>query len=190
MCIRDRLEVVQSRGNWTEISKHISDLFDNDVKSSYSNVKVTAHTSNMQKVYQRSRVIFSPSLRWESGSRVLAEAILNGIPVMATKVGGNQEILDSSGLYFNVPPKCLKKPYYALPSIKWFDSLIKVIEELWDNEKFYNEHVSKSYESGKRYSNINESVNKIIKAFHPLLSEKNGDLDFSKFIFENHKQIN
>ncbi len=61
---------------------------------------------------------------------------------------------------------------------------------LWANEKFYNDHVSKSYESGKRYSDINESVNKIIKAFHPLLSEKNGDLDFSKLIFKNHKQIN
>ena len=185
-----KLEVIQSRGDWKEISEKISRLFAANIKSSFSNVKVTNHTSNMQKIYQRSRVIFSPSLRWESGSRVLAEAILNGIPVMATKVGGNQEILDSSGLYFNVPPKCLKKPYYALPSIKWFDSLIKVIEELWDNERFYNEHVSKSYESGKRYSDINESVNKIIKAFHPLLSEKNGDLDFSKFIFENHKQIN
>ncbi len=185
-----KLEVVQSRGNWTEISKHISDLFDNDVKSSYSNVKVTAHTSNMQKVYQRSRVIFSPSLRWESGSRVLAEATLNGIPVMASKVGGNQEILGSAGLYFELPEKCLKRPYTALPSPKWFDSLIKVIEEFWDNEKFYKEYVSKSYETGKRYSDINGSVERIIKAFHPLLLEKNGDLDFSKLISQNHKQIN
>ena len=58
--------------------------------------------------------------------------------------------------------KCLKRPYNALPSLKWFDSLIKVIEELWDNEKFYNDYVSKSYETGKRYSDINGSVEKII----------------------------
>jgi glycosyltransferase involved in cell wall biosynthesis len=66
------------------------------------NVKVAGDTTNMAKVYSRTKILLVPSLVDETFSMVTLEACLNGIPVIASP-RGNLPFLVDEGLGYIVP---------------------------------------------------------------------------------------
>lgn len=89
--------------------------------------------------YARSRVILVPSLWEESFGRVAAEALTNGLPVLATRRGALPETLGGAGLLFDVP-----EPYTTqlldVPTAGEVAGWVEAIERLYDDEAFYQEH--------------------------------------------------
>ncbi len=62
------------------------------------NVRLTGPTLDMREVYRKTAVLLAPS-RWEEGfGRVVLEAGVNGIPVVATRIGGLPESLGDGGM--------------------------------------------------------------------------------------------
>ncbi|MDQ8021455.1 MAG: glycosyltransferase family 4 protein [Moraxellaceae bacterium] len=55
------------------------------------NISVLEPVEDMDRLFARSRVMLVPSLWAEAKSRTIVEAMLRGIPVMASDVGGNPE---------------------------------------------------------------------------------------------------
>ena len=163
------IEVVESRGDWTSVVKDVSKSFFGKERNSLSNVTLTPNTKNIAEVYKRSRVLIAPSLWWESGSRVLAEAMLNGIPTIVTNKGGSPEIVGEGGITIELPQECFNHPYDRLPTAEYLTPIIEIIENLWDNEGAYLNLMTKAIKKGMEHkieisgSKVEEEFLKVIK---------------------------
>jgi len=67
------------------------------------NVEVWEHQLDMRKVYRATRILFAPSQFQETFGRVILEAHINGIPVVAASVAGVPYTLGKGGIL--VDPK-------------------------------------------------------------------------------------
>jgi glycosyltransferase involved in cell wall biosynthesis len=84
------------------------------------NVSVQTSTQDMRPVYARTRVLIVPSRWQEAWGRVVTEAQLNGIPVLATRIGGLPESVGDGGQLFDLDA----------PASDW----ARAIERLYDDE--------------------------------------------------------
>lgn len=64
------------------------------------NVTLWPNTPDIRKVYEVTKVLCVPS-HYESWGRVASEAMINGIPVVASPTDGLKENLDYAGIFFN-----------------------------------------------------------------------------------------
>ena len=62
------------------------------------NVEVIKNTSDMKKVYDRTRILLVPS-KYESWGRVGVEAMVSGIPVIASETPGLRESLGDAAIF-------------------------------------------------------------------------------------------
>ncbi len=163
-----RFEVVASRGNWPELVKQISAITGNP-RENLENVHVTQHVTDMRPVYARARIVLSPSLWWESGSRVLAEAMLNGIPAIVTANGGNAEMIGAAGIVLSLPSAYYEKPYTKLLDSEQLQQFVKCIVELSDNHTRYNDYIEQARTVGDKDHNIGQNTQKLLYALNGLV---------------------
>jgi len=180
-------EIVESRGNWNELVRQISSHYSQFPREHLDNVLVTPNTHDMRPVYSRARLLIAPSLWWESGSRVLAEAMLNGIPAIVTDRGGSPEMIGNAGIRIKLPDECHQQPYTSLPKIEMMEHLVDKIIQLFDDKVLYNEVVARARHVGATLHNINTSTQRLIQAFHPFLEKRAGDM-YETFVPERHQK--
>jgi phosphatidylinositol alpha-mannosyltransferase len=65
----------------------------------YTNVTPVGHVSDVAVAYSQVDIVFVPSRR-ESFGRVAAEAMLNGLPVVATDIPAMRRVVGDAGLLF------------------------------------------------------------------------------------------
>lgn len=108
-------------------------------------VRRMAPTPRPADFYALSRAVLVPSLWEESFGRVAAEALTNGLPVLATRRGALPETLGGAGLLFDVP-----EPYTTqlldVPSAAEVSGWVDAIGRLYDEEEFYQEHRRRALE--------------------------------------------
>lgn len=75
------------------------------------NVEIRAHQSDMRDVYAATKTLLVPSLFTETFGRVILEAHINGIPVVAADVGGIPYALGGGGIL--VRPRTSAKRFVA-----------------------------------------------------------------------------
>ena len=86
----------------------------------------------------RNRVVLMPSLWRESFGRVAAEALLNGIPVLASRRGALPEVLRDAGFLFDVPERYT--PHTRLvPTPEEVAPWVETVIRLWDDRAFYEQ---------------------------------------------------
>lgn len=71
--------------------------------ASLQNLTTLGWVDDMREVYSRSSVVLVPSLVEEGGPRVIAEAFVNGVPVIGTRRGGTTEFIGSAGETIDSP---------------------------------------------------------------------------------------
>ncbi len=179
-------EVVKSRGDWDIFLKEISSNLGTP-REVLKNVIVTPNTTDMRPVYGRAKMLLAPSLWWESGARVLAEAMLCGIPAIVTDHGGNAEMVMEGGIKVRLPAECHEKPYNQLPRTSLLEPLTKVICKLYDDHEFYTSYSERAAHVGRRIHSMSNSTAKLIKVLEPLIAKKSGDNNFLSILKENHK---
>ena len=86
---------------------------------SLPNVELIEATTNVGEVYARARVVLVPSQSPEGWTRVVAEAQINGIPVVASRTGGLPEAVGEGGVL--IDPK-------AAPE-RWVDAVRALYED-------------------------------------------------------------
>lgn len=180
-------EVIESRGNWSQILKVVSKKVLKKELSELKNVIVTPSTDKMSEVYSRSRVVLGLSQWWESGSRVLAEAMLNGIPAIVSNYGGGPEMVGSGGIIVDLPKECHEHPFLTFPSIEKLNPIVNLLGRLWDDEPFYLALVSKALHQGLTLHQISSSTKRLLSTFEPLIAVKAGDSDVSEILYQIHK---
>jgi glycosyltransferase involved in cell wall biosynthesis len=180
-------EVVESRGSWNEVLGTISHGLLGRKLAALENVIVSPNTDQISEIYSRSRVVLFPSLWFESGSRVLTEAMLNGIPTIITPRGGNVEITGNAGIEINLPDSSYEFPYNSLPHPKFFDEIIHVISRLWDDDDFYLGFVARAVKVGYSNHRPEVSTQRLIDVLKPIFKAKASQIDFVDAIFSESK---
>jgi len=167
-----QFEVVESRGNWHSLLQQITSYNGASPREQLDNVLLTPNTNDMRPIYGRARLLLAPSLWWESGSRVLAEAMLNAVPAIVTDRGGSPEMIGNGGMKIQLPEACHEKPYTSLPKLALLQPLVDRIIQLYDDEVFYNDYVARARHVGETLHNMANSTQRLIQAFHPLIKNK------------------
>ncbi len=104
---------------------------------SFPNVLMSAATNDMRLVYEKTKVAMLPSLAYESWGRIASEALLNDIPVLATRIGGIPEAVGEGGIILDVPQHCIDDPL-SLPTDEeirpYVDALKRLLQEDWSEK--------------------------------------------------------
>lgn len=181
------LEVVEARADWPAVLREITRKMGKQ-RGTLSNVTVTANTSDMRGPYSRARVLVAPSLWWESSGRVLAEAMLNGIPALITNRGGMPEMIGDAGIAFDFPDACYEEPYHHLLSDEELQPLADAVINFFDDEDFYQDYVARAWQVGKEKHHLDRATDRLIGALTPLVGQRAGNKDFTIIQRKRHRQ--
>ena len=132
------IEVVDSRKTWGSLVKQVSAALGSPCET-VKNVKVTENSLDMRPIYGRTRLLVVPSLWWESGPRVIVEALLNGIPVIGSNSGGIAEVLGRGGQIIEIPAEFREEPYTRFFVEPFVRELAEKVLQYFDDDSFYQE---------------------------------------------------
>lgn len=101
-----------------------------------NNVQIFRRTTDMKKYYGITKILLAPSICEEAWGRVVTEAQMNGIPVIASNRGGLPESLGSGGL--------------VVPHDADIDEWEHALSELWDKPEIYKTLSEAAYERSQQ----------------------------------------
>ena len=180
------LEVVESRGSWAGMLHHVSAALGTP-RESLANVVVTPNTADMRPVFSRTRVLLAPSLWWESAGRVVAEAMLNGIPALVTGRGGLPETLGDGGVVINLDAQCHAAGYTRLPSDAALEPVFQWLEAIYDDEAGYAELCRRAARVGQTCHSLEANTARLLAALEPLAQGRAGDADAGTAVRQWHR---
>ncbi|WP_186407517.1 glycosyltransferase [Candidatus Accumulibacter aalborgensis] len=179
-------EVVESRGKWSDILRSVSAAM-GQPREMLTNVVATPNTNDMRPVYGRARLLVAPSLWWESSGRVLAEAMLNGIPAICTDRGGMPEMVQDGGIILKLGAGYYEEPYTGVPPDEALEPLLQRIEVLYDDEAQYAELAARALRVGRTRHPLNLSTQRLLQALQPLVDRQAGDKDAGAAVRQWHR---
>lgn len=159
-------EVVESRGSWQDMLEAFSKGMGTP-RTKLDNVVVTPNTSDMRPVFGRARLLLAPSLWWDSAPRVLAEAMLNGIPALITDRGGMPEMIGDAGIKIKFPDKCYEKPYTLVIPESALEGLVEMIIRFYDDQAYYESYVTRAKRVGAERHGLERNTQRLIQAIKP-----------------------
>ncbi len=106
------------------------------------NVTVRPATSDPREFYAATKLLLMPSLWKESFGLVAAEAMINGIPVLASNRGTLPETIGDAGFLFDIPARYTPATR-DLPTSEEVEPWVETITRLWDDAAEY-EHRSRA----------------------------------------------
>ncbi len=153
-----RFLVVESRGKWDDSLK-VFGLSSDD----FPNVVVYPPQRDMREVFSKTRMLLVPSFWHESGSRLIIESLLNGIPVLVASHGGSAEFVGGGGFLIDIPvdsrmnPDKLVDEKIALP---WFNVLksLMVDSHSYENAVLLATQAAQQYDLEKQVSKFLDIV--------------------------------
>ena len=156
--------VVQSRGRWGAALQVLK--FE---PSDFPNVRVIGHQRNMRPVYGATKALLLPSVWHESGARVIAEALINDIPVLASRTGGSSELVGSGGVIFDLPD-IVKDKRGEPASEEVVRPWLEEIKRIWHDPEYYAQLVAKVAIEAKQH-NIEHNTDRFIAAVTPAVRQ-------------------
>lgn len=136
--------VVEGRGGVDGLRRLPADL------SGLRNVRGMRSTPLPKKFYALSRAVLVPSLWEETFGRVAAEALTNGLPVLASSRGALPETLGGAGFVFDIPARYTPEKL-DVPPAEEVGEWVAAIERLWDDERFYQEHRQRTLDRARAW---------------------------------------
>jgi glycosyltransferase involved in cell wall biosynthesis len=115
----------------------------------HSNIAVAEPVPEPRRIYAVTRVLLVPSLI-DNAPRVAAEALLNGIPVIASDCGGLPETLHGGGFVLPLP-SCLISSATVPPPADVLERWVNLTIRLMTDQVFYREAAERAYYSGRAY---------------------------------------
>ena len=119
--------------------------------SELRNLHRVPNTPNPRAIYRITRALLVPSLVRETFGRVAAEAMANGIPVLASDRGALPETLGDAGFLFTIPGRCTPTSE-EIPTPREVEPWLATIERLWDDAVWEEVHKARALESARRWA--------------------------------------
>ncbi|WP_317382699.1 glycosyltransferase [Anaerobiospirillum succiniciproducens] len=148
-----------------------------------SNIDVAEHTEAMNEVYSISKVVMMPSLCNEAWGMVATEANVNGVPVIASNLGGLPEAIgrkvvindDSSATFDDSvlggilidPPQAVKDNNCVVPDDEEIKPYLDALESILADYETYSQ---KAYEAAQ-YNACDKSLERLVSMIKPLLEQ-------------------
>lgn len=131
-------------------------------------IKVAEHTNDPRLIYDVARVVVMPSVWHEAWGMVATEAVMNGIPVVASKKDGLPEAVREGGILVE-PPQSTLRDYRCVPSDEeiapWLEAL-----ELCLNEDWSGRCAQASAEN-----DLERSLDRVLSYIEPLMQKAQHD---------------
>lgn len=156
--------------------------------TSVSKIFTAEHTNEPRLIYDVSRVVVMPSVWHEAWGCVATEAIMNGIPVLASKSGGLPEAVREGGITLEAPA-CTQKDYRCVPDddeiAPWVEALERCLFEDW----------TEACQKASATNDLERSIDCLMGYIEPLMQEGQQNKDifgksalFSKKTMERRHQ--
>lgn len=158
------LLVVEGRGTADGLADAGLDL------SGLTNLSRMTNTPDPRAIYAVSRAVLMPSLWRESFGRVAAEALANGVPVLASDRGALPETLGDAGFLFNVPARCTPGGG-AVPTAREVAPWLATIERLWDDPSWAAVQRERALEAARHWVE-NAVVDRYLALFDTLVDAR------------------
>lgn len=110
-----------------------------------------AHTQDMAKIYEDASLLLVPSLGEEASARVIAEALLAGVPVLAMRNGGIPEQIGEGGILFDLAPG-MAENHLSPPDHEDLQRWTQFIKVLMEDEDLYARAVRLALNDSERLS--------------------------------------
>ena len=104
--------------------------------SALTNLEWLPVTNDMAKVYAEAALLLVPSLGYEASGRVVAEAMLAGVPVLAMKNGGITEQINDGGFLFDLP-QGLGENFLSQPDKADISHWMNFVKVLMEDDDIY-----------------------------------------------------
>jgi glycosyltransferase involved in cell wall biosynthesis len=101
-------------------------------------------------IFENTRVLLVPSVWEEPSGRVVAEALVNGVPPLVSDRGGLAESCNGAGFVLPLPTGLTTKtrfPVSAEAVEPWIDAIVKLAFD----ESFYQAAVARTREAAQMY---------------------------------------
>lgn len=135
------------------------------------NVELLPHTSDMRPVYGTTSLLLAPSLWYEDFCRVATEAMMNGIPVLASQSGGLPGNVGEGGICLPAPP-LTQQDWTRLPTEEemrpWFDAMRTMLAL-----ETHPQWQEKARQAATRHD-IGISTDRLLAVLEPLLARRAG----------------
>jgi hypothetical protein len=115
----------------------------------HANIMTSPAVARPRDIYGPTRILLAPSLR-ESGGRVVAEALWNGIPPVVSDRGAQPEARRGAGFMIPIPAD-LTEHVRSPVSVDVVRPWIEVIVRLFDDDPFYDEECARARASAAGY---------------------------------------
>jgi len=171
-CPEIKFLVVQSRGRWGNALQVLK-----FTPEDFPNVTVIGHQTDMRPVFGNTRALLLPSLWHESGARVIAEAQLNSIPIVASNTGGSAELVGKGGRVFDLPDLVKDKKTEVHVTEADLRPWLDEIKRLWHDADYYAD-LCQLVEQEARQHDVLRNAERFVKAVAPaVLASKGLGLD-------------
>ncbi|SET37783.1 glycosyltransferase [[Clostridium] polysaccharolyticum] len=141
------------------------------------NIDILEADDNVNVIYEKTRILLVPSLWGESFGQVVVEAMLRGIPVIASQIGGLTEAIQ--GCDYTIPVEPIRDYKKDINNISFPEPIvpkqdvrlwIQAIRELEDSER-YQELSKLSREKALEFVRVN-GITKFIDYFQTIIAQQ------------------
>lgn len=130
--------------------------------SDFPNVFLVNGQDDIRKIYSITSVLLVPSLWFEPWGRVATEATLNGIPVVASNMGGLVQSTGGGGCLIDLPSHVIED-FYSLPNDDEIEPWLKAIEKAMEAD-FWS-----TLEAAKKQLSVVATVDNLVSLISPLI---------------------
>lgn len=128
------------------------------------NYLIAEHTNDMRSVYAVSKVVLMPSVWHEAWGCVATEAVMNGIPVLATSSGGLPQAVAGGGIVLD-PPKTTSADYACIPTDEEIAPYVEALKRLLD------EDWTEKCKEAADINSVERSVDKLLEYLIPVMEK-------------------
>lgn len=117
----------------------------------HESVMVAGAVPRARDIFATARILLAPSVVEEASGRVVAEALVNGVPPLVSDRGGLAETCNGAGSVIPLPSGYTaetKKPLDAAAVEAWIEAIVRLCAD----EPFYQAESARAREAGRRYS--------------------------------------
>ena len=117
----------------------------------HESIMIGGSVPKPRDIFTNTRVLLVPSVWEEPSGRVVAEALVNGVPPLVSDRGGLTESCNGAGFVLPLPPDLtmdVRRPVAATAVEPW----IEVIERLAFDEPFYQQAVAAALSAASMYA--------------------------------------
>lgn len=136
--------------------------------ANFTNVDMTDMPRDLRPVYQITKVLLAPTLEYESWCHYVTEAVLNGITVLSSNLGGLPESLAQGGITIEPPLHCIQD-VMSLPTTEeiqpWIEALKRLLTEPWQDK----------LKQAQATLDSEIAINKVIEHLQPLCQRRASD---------------